>query len=181
MSEPWNERAIAAAISRQTLNRRCVLLVDRCNWTGHECDVLGVTTDLRIIDVEIKISRSDLKADANKRKWWRSQPWFQHRQSRPEPTLREHPPRVWKHYYAMPREIWSDEMLPDLASPASGVLLLDRLKDNPHAVSIECVRRAKPAKDAYRLTPEQAIDIARLANMRMWNAYEAVDRMRSNP
>lgn len=66
----WNEGMIARAISLQTLNRRCVLLVDRCNWTGNECDVLAVTVDLRVIDVEIKISRADLKADAAKDKWW---------------------------------------------------------------------------------------------------------------
>jgi hypothetical protein len=50
----WSESTIARAISLQTLQRRCVLLVDNCSWTGHECDVLGVTTDLRIIDIEIK-------------------------------------------------------------------------------------------------------------------------------
>jgi len=61
-----NAHAIARAIALQTLARRCVVLVDNCNWTGHECDVLGVTTDLRIIDVEIKISRADFRADAAK-------------------------------------------------------------------------------------------------------------------
>lgn len=69
MSE-WSEFKIARAISLQTLARKCVVLVDNCSWTGHECDVLGVTTDLRIIDVEVKISRSDLKVDAKKDKWW---------------------------------------------------------------------------------------------------------------
>jgi hypothetical protein len=62
----WSEYNIARAIALQTLARKCVVLVDNCNWTGHECDVLGVTTDLRIIDVEVKISRADLKADAKK-------------------------------------------------------------------------------------------------------------------
>ncbi|KAG1254471.1 hypothetical protein G6F68_010834 [Rhizopus microsporus] len=38
--------------------------------------------------------------------------------------LREWPRQVWKHYYALPAEIWTDELLDCLGSPASGVLLL---------------------------------------------------------
>ena len=44
----WTEHIIARAIAVQTLDRKCVVLVDNCSWTGHECDVLGVTMDLRI-------------------------------------------------------------------------------------------------------------------------------------
>ena len=61
MTVHWNEGLIARAISLQTLQRKCVVLVPNCNWTGHECDVLAVTTDLRIIDVEVKISRADFR------------------------------------------------------------------------------------------------------------------------
>ena len=174
-----DEREIATAISRQVLARKCVVLVDRCNWTGYECDVLAVTTDLRIIDVEIKISRGDLKADAKKDKWWRrTEPWqkfgdhWQHR-SLEEPTRRNWPEKVWKHYYAMPAEIWRPELMKSLPSPASGVILLREQKyDGVVVASVE--RRAKPNRDADRLTPEQVMDIARLANLRMWHAYERV-------
>lgn len=177
----WSEGMIAAAIARQTLARRCVVLVDRCTWTGHECDVLGVTTDLRIIDVEIKISRADLKSDARKDKWWSRPPsssWLQDgRWVRPEGIARLHPPRVWKHYYAMPAEIWTPDLVECLPSPASGVILF-RERTRPHRfegedpllVSVE--RRAKPCSDATRLTPEQVMNIARLANLRMWDAYQ---------
>lgn len=57
----WSEQSIARAIALQTLARKCVVLIDNCSWTGYECDVLAVTTDLRVIDVEVKISRADLK------------------------------------------------------------------------------------------------------------------------
>lgn len=66
----WSEHAIARALVRQTFNRKYLVVVPNCNWTGHECDLLVVTENLRIIDVEIKISRADLKADAKKEKWW---------------------------------------------------------------------------------------------------------------
>lgn len=177
----WNERSIARAIALQTLARKCLVLVDNCNWTGYECDVLAVTMDLRIIDVEIKISRSDLKADAKKDKWWHRAGWVQ-------PAVRGQsghyaleknltwPRKVWKHYYAMPAEIWKPELTEYLPSPASGVLLLtDRGAGHTPQILVNCMRRSTPNKDADRIKPEQALDIARLANLRMWEAYNRLD------
>jgi hypothetical protein len=151
------------------------VLVDNCNWTGHECDVLAVTTDLRIIDVEVKISRADLKADADKYKWWHraSYRWGE---PEPAPVAREWPIKIWKHYYAMPADIWKPELLDCLPSKASGVLLLREQRNGQTPVIVSCQRRAKPNKDATRLTPANVMDIARLANLRMWNAYHDRDR-----
>lgn len=175
----WTERVIATAISRQTLARKCVVLVDNCRWTGHECDVLAVTTDLRIIDVEIKISRSDLRADADKPKWWHHFPGTYDWKTRSYPagssTPRLWPVKVWKHYYALPAEIWDDKLFDCLPSPNSGVLLMtSQGVDYARYPVATCRRRAKPNKDAYRLKPDQVMDIARLANLRMWDAYEKV-------
>ncbi|MFJ3048539.1 hypothetical protein ACIPEN_22115 [Herbaspirillum chlorophenolicum] len=178
---------IARAISQQTLQRRCVLLVDNCNWTGHECDVLGVTLDLRIIDIEIKISRADLKADAKKEKWWRRAQNWQFLTSGtsaawmhgcPAPDVRLiHPVKVWKHYYAMPAEIWKPDLVECLASPASGVLLL---RDQGTYMDVRCERRAIPNRNAEKLTTEHVMDITRLANLRMWESYQKIDSMRED-
>lgn len=177
--KPWNEHLIAGEIARQTLARKCVVLVDNCSWTGHECDVLAVTTDLRVIDVEVKISRADLKADAGKSKWWHSgggwRAWAG--ETRPAPIAREWPPRVWKHYFALPADIWRDDLIAALPSPKSGVLLLKQ-QERGAPVVVECRRRATPNKDATRLSPANVMDIARLANLRMWEAYRDVERAR---
>jgi hypothetical protein len=180
----WNEHRIARAIGRQTLGRRCVVLVDNCTWTGHECDVLAVTMDLRIIDVEIKISRADLKADAGKAKWWhRRDNWAftdagprcaQHGAPAPD-RCREWPPRVWKHYYALPAEIWDDALLAALPSKKSGVLLVRETRGA--ALEVSCRRRSTPNADAHKLTAAEALDIARLANLRMWDAYERAAKL----
>lgn len=175
MSTAWNERSIARAISLQTLARKCVVLVDNCNWTGHECDVLAVTTDLRIIDVEVKISRADLKADASKDKWWHRYGWQSWQKEPPQSAPRQWPPKVWKHYYAMPADIWRPELLACLPSSASGVLLLRQGGWPQPPVIVSCERRATPNKEATRLTPEHVMDIARLANLRMWEAYKRAD------
>ena len=168
----WSEGKIARAIALQTLARKCVVLVDRCNWTGHECDVLAVTTDLRLIDVEVKISRADFKADAKKDKWWhRPGGWW--RGEQPEPTHRDWPPKVWKHYIAMPAELWDDALFEFMPSPASGLLLVREQRNRVTPIAVHCERRAKPNKDAQKLSPAQAVDIARLANLRMWEAYQA--------
>ena len=185
----WSEFKIARAISLQTLARKCVVLVDNCSWTGHECDVLGVTTDLRIIDVEVKISRADLKADAKKDKWWHRvfTGWAPEEKGYDENgrhmwTRRERiynstpqvwPRKVWKHYYALPREIWKPELLACLPSKASGVLLLWEAGGH---LQVSCERRATPNRDAERLKPEQVMDIARLANLRMWDAYNRMEK-----
>ncbi len=188
----WTEHSIARAIALQTLARKCVVLVDNCNWTGHECDVLAVTTDLRIIDVEVKISRADLKADAKKSKWWRhhftgeyetvEHKWGTSRIAIETKIALEHPRKVWKHYFAMPREIWKPELLDCLPSQHSGVLLLDNQgypREVDQIMRVTCERRATPAKDAYRLKPAEVMDIARLANLRMWESYKRQSKNQS--
>lgn len=175
----WNERVIATAISRQVLQRKCLLLVDNCQWTGYECDVLAITQNLRIIDIEIKISRADLKADAGKDKWWHYTGWGRIENGRniPAPrTARKWPHRVWKHYYAMPEHIWKPELLDPMPSPASGVILLRENRAGADVIA-KVARRAKPDRDAKPISHEDVIDIARLANLRMWDAYQQISRM----
>ena len=147
----------------------------------------AVTHDLRVIDVEVKISRADFKADAKKDKWWRRpENWhFHDGTSRyasmrldgpPAPNLpREWPKKVWKHYFAMPEEIWTPDLVQYLPSQHCGVLLC---RDLGHYVGVSSVRRATPNRDADKVTPAQVLDIARLANLRMWEAYSQRDKAR---
>jgi len=191
MLQPWSERLIARAIALQTFNRRYLVAVPNCNWTGHECDLLVVTDNLRIIDVEVKISRADLKADAKKAKWWHRK-FLGHAEPREvfkngrlqaiyrdpiyDTNARLHPPKVWKHYYALPRDIWTPELEASLPSTASGILLLDRTRGETR---IECIRRATPSRDAKPISAEAAVDIARLASLRMWESFQLLDAQRA--
>ena len=196
----WSENAIARALARQTFNRKCLVVVPNCTWTGHECDLLVVAENLCIIDVEIKISRADLKADAKKEKWWHREHighWpsvteLQHsawsndlrveriyRRARYKSTPKDWPRKVWKHYYALPKEIWHPDLFAALPSAQSGVLLLDRdgyPRPVGDAMRVECVRRATPNRDAASISPAAAVDIARLASLRMWDAYARVEK-----
>lgn len=193
----WSEHTIGRALAQQFFNRKYLVVVPNCNWTGYEADILAVTENLRLIDVEIKISRSDLKADAKKDKWWhreRTGHWpmvseYRHshisndlirvsayQYARYKNTRLEWPRKVWKHYYALPQEIWTDDLLPSLGSEASGVLLLT---DAAGDLRIRCRRPAKPCRDAEKLSPVAAVHIARLASLRMWEAYQKVDALRA--
>ena len=69
--------------------------------------------------------------------------------------------------------VWRDDMLAVIA-PTSGVLLIrDARNGVPH---IDSIRRARPNPDAKPVSAAQAIDIARLAGLRMWDALAEIDR-----
>lgn len=196
----WSENSIARALARQTFNRKYLVVVPNCNWTGHECDLLVVTENLRIIDVEIKISRADLKADAKKEKWWKREHmgywptvtemrhsllsndlalFRRERRGRYKNTPKDWPDKVWKHYYAVPKEVWRSELLDALPNQNSGILLLNR-DGYPRPVDddmrVECLRRATPNRHAPPISPAAAVDIARLASLRMWDAYARLEQ-----
>lgn len=182
----WTEQSIARALARQTFDRKHLVIVPNCSWPGSECDLLVVTTDLRVIDVEIKISRSDLKADAKKDKWWRhgfgSWDPVACQYSYPDAKALEWPRRVWKHYYAVPRDVWDDALFMALPSRQSGVILLtDNTSGWPQPPLIcRVARKATPCKTADRLTPAQAVDVARLASLRMWESYERLEALQAS-
>ena len=161
----WTEQSIARAIAFRFF-KRSVLVVPNCYWTGYEADLLVVHKDLRLIDIEIKISRADLKADLGKDKWWTNRPWARRHLTQ---DRRQWPDKVWKHYYAMPAEIWDDKLLASIPA-TSGVLLMAYNGRVDGKIEFTALRPAKPCREAKPITPADAIDIARLASLRMWTA-----------
>lgn len=159
----WSEAIIAKGLAFKLLNRS-VLIVPNCGWTGHECDLLVIDKSMRIIDVEVKISRSDLKADPKKAKWWAGRPW-----SRKAKGPRQWPDKVWKHYYALPKEIWDAKLLATLPEP-SGVVLVSPDSRFSGGLLVDIIRHAKPCKEAKPISPADAIDLARLTSLRLWNS-----------
>ena len=181
----YSENSIASALATQFFDRKYLVMVPNCNWTGHECDVLAVTRDMRIIDIEIKISRADFKADAKKDKWvkraynWHFEvdgSYLHAHHGPPAPDLSiDWPQKVWKHYYVMPADIWTPDLLPAAGSPASGILLL---VEHNGKLFIQCKRQAKANRHADTLSPAAAVNLARLASLRMWNALDALHSQR---
>lgn len=170
----FNERQIARDLNEHLFQRKALMVLPNTYWTGHETDLLCVMPDFRLIDIEIKVSRSDLKADLKKDKWWHHWDWKvdgpRNKENENRRRVRDWPAKVWKHYYAMPASIFKQELLVDLP-PNSGVILLS--ETHPR---ISVKRRAKPNTKAKKVDETQAIDIARLATLRMWKAYAELDK-----
>jgi hypothetical protein len=59
----------------------------------------------------------------------------------------------------------------------SGVLTLQDASDGSPIVRVQ--RQAKPNRKADCISAEDAIDIARLASFRMWDAFKRLDEMRA--
>lgn len=178
MAVAWNEGRIGRILARGTFKGNlCVL--PNCVWTGDEIDLLVVTPSRRIIDVEVKITRADLKADASKGKWWHREGFGYFDAAghhvRPPRVALPWPRCVWKHYYAMPAEVWRVDLL-TCVQPNSGILLVR--ESDYRTRSVECIKRAKPCRNAAQITDDQVVEIARLASLRMWDAYAALDAAR---
>jgi hypothetical protein len=172
----WSERLIASCLGRQFFRSSYCVLVPNCNFTGHECDVLAVAGNGKIVDVEIKIRRADFKADAKKAKWWhrslstydsKTRSYFRNE------VPRQWPPKVWKHYFVMPASVWSPDLVESLPSPNCGVVTLS--EDPRIGLTANCVRRAKANRDARAVTTADAIRLARLASLRMLDAFAALE------
>jgi hypothetical protein len=163
----WSAEEIARAMAMMVFDRHALVLVPNCYWTGDECDLLVVRTDLRLVDIEIKVSRSDLRRDASKAKWVELAAFTGGQWKRDE-VPRSHPRKVWKHYYALPRDIWTDE-LASCISPASGVITMSRRSSGEVYAHVR--RQAKPAPDPHRLTLPEVIDIARVCHVRYWDRF----------
>jgi hypothetical protein len=156
---------MSAALARNTFERD-LAVVNNCMHTGDEIDLLVVDVHtLKLIDVEVKISRADLKADAAKDRWHR-QEW-----RGPQVTLpRDWPQRVWKHYYAVAADVWKPELL-QFCRPKSGVLVVTATGSLPTKWNVQCVRRSTPNRDALAIGMPELAQITRLATLRMWDAY----------
>lgn len=163
----YSELTMATALAHNFFSD-AVVAVDCCQWPGDECDLLVVDQKLRVIEVEIKISRADLRKDREKTKWFRRADWR-------DPVITEPmdwPRNIWKHYYALPESLWKPELL-ELCRPMSGVLLVRAGTPRPKYWHVRSVKRATANKAVAPISAGEAIDIARLASLRMWDAYAA--------
>ena len=170
----WTETKVGRILARSRMFSPMLCVLPRCNWAGDEADLLVLTRTCKLVDVEIKISRPDFRADKKKSKWYTHQRgWFVDGvwQQRP-PIKREWPRRIWKHFYAIPAEVWRDDLL-EHAQPNSGILLISEPEYGDQGVRV--LRQAVYNSEAKPLLPEEVMQIARLATLRLWDAYKRLE------
>jgi len=117
----------------------------------HECDLIIIKRTGYAEEIEIKMSKSDLKADFKKKHGHVDE-------------------RLQHLYYAMPVELY--EQCKELIPESAGVLTITKYEDRGFA---RCVKSA-PKKQCRKLTIEEQLKIARLGVMRMWNLKQKYQR-----
>ena len=117
---------------------------------NHECDMLIVTKNHYLTEVEIKISLSDLKADFKKK--------HQHKDE-----------NIKNFYYAFPAEM--KEKAIELIPEEAGILIAIKkhLNSGYEYRDIECYRKPKINKEAKPINDIVLSKIYRLGYLRYWN------------
>lgn len=118
------------------------------NIVNHECDMLIVTKNRYLTEVEIKISLSDLKADFKKE--------HQHKDE-----------NIKNFYYAFPEEI--KEKALELIPKDCGILIAVKKECGIPYRKIECYRKPKINKEAKPINDIVLSRIYRLGYLRYWN------------
>lgn len=118
------------------------------NIVNHECDMLIVTKNRYLTEVEIKISLSDLKADFKKK--------HQHKDE-----------NIKNFYYAFPAEM--KEKALELIPKDCGILIAVKKEYGISYRKIECYRKPKINKEAKPVNDIVLSKIYRLGYLRYWN------------
>nr|DAT75679.1 MAG TPA: DNA repair protein MmcB-like protein [Caudoviricetes sp.] len=118
------------------------------NIVNHECDMLIVTKNHYLTEVEIKISLSDLKADFKKE--------HQHKDE-----------NIKNFYYAFPEEM--KEKALELIPKDCGILIAVKKECGIPYRKIECYRKPKINKEAKPVNDIVLSKIYRLGYLRYWN------------
>ena len=148
---------VELAVARY-FNTRTNLIVPNISWGLylHECDLLVITKAGYAYEVEIKVSLSDLKADAHKGHNHNSK-------------------KIKKLYFAIPEKLLVGiEHIPSRA----GIIII---KSEPDYLWCQKYREAQVTGD-YKFSMEERLKVAMLGTMRMWNCKRIIfDRREAKP
>ena len=115
----------------------------------HECDIFIIRTNSGYaIECEIKISKSDLLNDANKK--------HDHSDN-----------RIKEFYFAIPEYLY--ESCKDFIPKHAGIITCEIYRNKPKAT---IVRKPIANKNARKLTQEEQFKIAKLGLLRVWRLKE---------
>jgi len=130
------------------------LVVPNVSWgLGlHECDLLMLSKNGYLTEVEIKTSVADLKQDLKKE--------HEHRSKKVKQLYFAVPSKLAKHYEYIPRR--------------AGILVVNS-KHN-----VYCIAKAEINKDAQASTVEERYQMARLGALRIWGLKSDLQSSRSH-
>jgi len=127
----------------------------------HECDIFIIKKSGFAVEVEIKISKSDLLADFKK-----------------EHNHIDRKNRIVEFYYAMPYELY--EKVKDLIPEGAGIITCE-WEYSPYYMKWSLVTRTQRAatriKGARALTIEEQFKVAKLGTMRIFGLKEKIIKL----
>lgn len=137
---------------------RSSVIVPNVSWGFgiHECDILCVTKSGYLYEIEIKISRSDLRADSKKRHGHISD-------------------KIRNLWFAIPKNL---EYAESFVPPRAGILIIQKTPSG----RLVCHEARKPvtSRSAPKVSAEQAYAVARLGALRVWSLKEKILKIRQN-
>ena len=141
-------------------NFRQNIIVPNVSWGFfiHECDLLIIRPSGFTIEVEIKRSIADVKADAKKRH-----------------GHVDHQNRIQKLYFAVPNYLYED--CKDLIPVYAGILAIEYV-DNQYSACK--VKRQAVKKNCRKLSEKEMLAVARLGTMRIWTLKKIIKRGTKN-
>lgn len=132
-------------------NYRQNLIVPNISWGMdiHECDLLVVSKSGYATEVEIKISKADLKKDAYKKH-----------------NHEDRFNRIRRLYFAIPESLSNCiEFIPERA----GIIVCSRgVMYGENVICCEVLREARINNTCKKFTDDERFNIARLGTMRIW-------------
>jgi hypothetical protein len=138
---------------------RKYIIVPNVSWGFgmHECDLFLIKKTGFVIEIEIKVSKSDLLADFKKG----------HRH-------KDRQNRITEFYYAIPSDLISSCY--DLIPKEAGVIVCERFigYNKENIVRTYMKRKAPRIKNSRKLTLEEQLKIARLGCMRIWSLKQKI-------
>lgn len=128
---------------------RVNLIVPNAHWgmgNMHECDLLIMSQSGYLTEVEIKVSKPDLKADAKKVHGHRST-------------------RIKRLFFALPHYLEDAiEFVPERA----GIIIVSPKDDHSWGPRCKVIRKPVTNKVAQKVSAEERYKIARLGAIRIW-------------
>lgn len=153
----WRECDIALALTRTgaPFSFRKWIVVENVSWgwgLTWEADLIAVSKSRYATEIEIKVNKYDLRHDRDKRKHHRSS--FG---------------KIKALYYAVPSELISDAMNPEIVDPKYGIIEVCEPKISYDHPTCKIIRRAVFDKKARELSKDEIHTLTKLAMYRYWD------------
>lgn len=140
------------------------IIIPNVSWGFdiHECDLLIVSQSNYCTEIEIKVSKSDLKKDLTKK--------HKHRSN-----------KIKYLFFAIPEKL---ESCIDYIPPHAGIIIIRKTKHLPipyqNHFYIDTIRKPKRNELSKQLTPSELAILTRLGCMRIWSLKQIIINLSHN-